>query len=177
MSTMSMIDLTACTEPSSPAADILSGIQHWEHWDTITQVAHKEYALSSEQVSLVLPEYQRFLGLIAAGYSPLGMYSEAVDQLWHAHLLCTRLYASFCEQFFGRFIHHTPTLEQNIESDAPSAPCTYRCLSICKTPAPSCKEEEGAPTTLVAFVNAYEHFYGMRPPAIWNLPSPEGRAG
>jgi hypothetical protein len=40
-----------------------------------------------------------------AGLAP----SEQVDAGWHAFLLHTREYATFCEQVAGRFIHHRPT--------------------------------------------------------------------
>ncbi|MCM3920728.1 hypothetical protein ND748_03430 [Frankia sp. AiPs1] len=35
--------------------------------------------------------------------------STAVDAGWHAFLLHTRDYASFCARVAGRFIHHEPT--------------------------------------------------------------------
>lgn len=38
----------------------------------------------------------------------VAMPSQAVDVLWHAFLLYTREYQKFCQQAFGRFLHHTP---------------------------------------------------------------------
>lgn len=34
--------------------------------------------------------------------------SPLVDDFWHAFLLHTKAYAEFCEQRFGRFLHHQP---------------------------------------------------------------------
>ena len=37
---------------------------------------------------------------------------EAIDRLWHAFVLNTKLYRRFCDRFFGRFIDHDP-LDRN----------------------------------------------------------------
>ena len=34
--------------------------------------------------------------------------SRIVDEFWHAHILHTREYSSFCEDFIGAFMHHVP---------------------------------------------------------------------
>jgi hypothetical protein len=36
------------------------------------------------------------------------MPSRAVDTEWHEFILMTRNYESFCQQAFGRFLHHVP---------------------------------------------------------------------
>ncbi len=33
---------------------------------------------------------------------------EAIDRLWHAFVLNTKLYWRFCDRFFGRYIDHDP---------------------------------------------------------------------
>lgn len=38
-----------------------------------------------------------------------------IDDMWHTFILFTKDYMSFCENFFGNYIHHIPTTE----SDAP----------------------------------------------------------
>ncbi len=39
----------------------------------------------------------------------------AIDEMWHAFILCTREYADFCHWAFGKFIHHVPnTAHENI---------------------------------------------------------------
>jgi len=37
---------------------------------------------------------------------------EIIDTMWHAHILSTRDYAAFCDERFGRFIHHERGDEQ-----------------------------------------------------------------
>lgn len=36
----------------------------------------------------------------------IGMPSRAVDEAWHRLILCTERYASFCDDAYGRFLHH-----------------------------------------------------------------------
>ena len=31
-----------------------------------------------------------------------------VDHMWHCFILCTKEYEEFCQEFFGKFMHHTP---------------------------------------------------------------------
>jgi hypothetical protein len=38
----------------------------------------------------------------------VAMPSKAVDLAWHAFIVDTRAYASWCERAFGRFLHHMP---------------------------------------------------------------------
>ena len=43
--------------------------------------------------------------------------SRALDEVWHNFLLHTRDYQDFCQDHFGRMIHHKPTIVSN-EADA-----------------------------------------------------------
>ena len=36
------------------------------------------------------------------------MPSHAVDEAWHGFILCTARYSAFCQQAYGRFLHHHP---------------------------------------------------------------------
>lgn len=38
----------------------------------------------------------------------IGMPSHAVDEAWHGFILCTARYSRFCEEAYGRFLHHHP---------------------------------------------------------------------
>ncbi|CAF1575811.1 unnamed protein product [Rotaria sp. Silwood1] len=38
----------------------------------------------------------------------IGEPSEMVDKAWHAHILNTPMYFSFCESIFGYYLHHIP---------------------------------------------------------------------
>lgn len=155
------------------ASAVLAPIQAWEHWNTIKLVAQKEYGMSPEEFDRYLPEYQRFLGLIRAGYAHMGMFSENVDKIWHSHVLHTTLYIPFSELLFGRIIHHVPNLEGGKQDCVSPDPCASKCLSICKTPPPSCTSEHH-PGTVGAFIEAYTSLYGEPPSSCWNLPVADG---
>ena len=51
---------------------------------------------------------QYFLTYLKSGYRSVSMPSQVVDDLWHEFILYTRTYERFCQQAFGRFMHHTP---------------------------------------------------------------------
>ncbi|MGA5464785.1 glycine-rich domain-containing protein [Mycobacterium sp. NPDC050041] len=38
----------------------------------------------------------------------IGMPSHAADEAWHGFILCTARYSAFCEEAYGRFLHHHP---------------------------------------------------------------------
>lgn len=38
----------------------------------------------------------------------VSMPSQAVDEAWHEFILFTELYQEFCQNSFGKFLHHTP---------------------------------------------------------------------
>ena len=35
-----------------------------------------------------------------------------IDEMWHAFILYTQIYADFCDTYFGRFIHHPPPISK-----------------------------------------------------------------
>lgn len=51
---------------------------------------------------------QFFLAYLLSGGKPVAMPSQVADDLWHEFILSTRAYQAFCEDAFGRFLHHTP---------------------------------------------------------------------
>ncbi|MGU3588341.1 glycine-rich domain-containing protein [Methylobacterium brachiatum] len=64
-------------------------------------------AVDGHAASEAILEYLRFAYLAWA--SPTGSTpSKAVDEVWHAHLLFTRSYESFCLDTRGHHLHHEP---------------------------------------------------------------------
>lgn len=49
-----------------------------------------------------------FLTYLHAGFAPVAMPSRVADELWHEFILYTRDYQRFCQEAFGRFLHHSP---------------------------------------------------------------------
>ncbi len=66
----------------------------------------------------VILEYKRFIYLAAkyGGVAP----SDAVDQVWHQHILYTRDYRNFCMAYFGKFIQHNPDRTKGQSNDSAS---------------------------------------------------------
>ena len=57
----------------------------------------------------VTREYKRFVALAVVAGHPVSP-SEAVDQVWHLHLLYTRSYwQDLCREVLGTDLHHFPT--------------------------------------------------------------------
>jgi len=63
--------------------------------------------VADARVAIVLTEVIRFLNLIAFSEQVLSP-SPFVDRAWHEFILCTRSYWRFCQETFGRMIHHSP---------------------------------------------------------------------
>ncbi len=69
----------------------------------------KRPELDSAQLDLAwqaLRDYFRIC--LRAGKRRVPMPSQLADDAWHALILDTRRYAQFCNQAFGRFLHHLP---------------------------------------------------------------------
>ncbi len=58
------------------------------------------------QVELGLRQF--FLAWLTCGTNFIAMPSQVVDDLWHEFILATRAYEQFCQQAFGKFLHHSP---------------------------------------------------------------------
>ncbi len=63
--------------------------------------------MTQEAFQTFLPEYIKFMALQVA-YKDVGMLSDGVDQLWHAHMLITRRYEAFCQRYLGFVLGHLP---------------------------------------------------------------------
>jgi hypothetical protein len=68
----------------------------------------REARVPPEWIDAAILEFRRYVGLRVLGHAELGMYSAAVDEVWHTTLLHTALYADMCDQVLGRFLHHRP---------------------------------------------------------------------
>jgi hypothetical protein len=53
---------------------------------------------------------QFFLAHLKSGRQFVSMPSQVADDLWHEFILYTKNYQQFCQQAFGRFLHHTPAV-------------------------------------------------------------------
>ena len=75
--------------------------------------------LSDKDCPLVAQALRQFFQTyLHGGRRPVSMPSRVVDDLWHAFILHTRTYQQFCNQTFGRFLHHTPAVVLGAQRDA-----------------------------------------------------------
>lgn len=65
---------------------------------------------SAARVNKAVEEYRRFMYLIVNdSVGSKSVPSKEVDEVWHAHILHTALYAKHCRIIGDHFIHHQPS--------------------------------------------------------------------
>jgi hypothetical protein len=77
---------------------------------TIVERIAAEHGLSKETAQRQFSGALQFLELVASGEEGL-VPSAAIDRAWHAFILHTEQYTSYCQENFGRYIHHRPSVE------------------------------------------------------------------
>ncbi len=97
--------------PTILAGDYESGLferlMAYEHPELILRLEQK-LEISAEKALSLFEDTKRFLYL--CGAFPDGRWgpSQSIDRGWHEFIVYTRDYIKFCEDFFGRYIHHCP---------------------------------------------------------------------
>jgi uncharacterized protein (TIGR04222 family) len=77
---------------------------------TFAQRLAKENGWAAAFADRAIEEYRRFAFLAVVAGHPVSP-SDAVDQVWHLHLLYTRPYwQRFCSDALGHALHHEPTV-------------------------------------------------------------------
>ena len=76
-----------------------------------SQVFEEQY------LSSLLVEYLRFINIKKSRPTMNYQPSELVDAMWHAHIICTKIYHTFCDRCNnGEYIHHTPDNRNNTQT-------------------------------------------------------------
>jgi uncharacterized protein (TIGR02265 family) len=86
--------------------DLLASVMAYEHLELVERYKRK-LDLSQDEAETLFADTKRYLYLVhiaGRGLAP----TPALDAGWHEFLMYTRDYQAFCNQFFGRFIHHVP---------------------------------------------------------------------
>ncbi|MBI2572473.1 hypothetical protein HYV86_01325 [Candidatus Woesearchaeota archaeon] len=68
---------------------------------------------NEEECNLLFIEFKKYVALLTISQQSLGMVSTKVDNVWHEFILFTREYMKFCDQFYGKYIHHQPYTSSN----------------------------------------------------------------
>merc|ERR1719487_2556308 len=89
-------------------------------WIFLRDRVVEEHDWSPEKAEAAIFEYLRFLRLLAEAPHMELVASEAVDLVWHEHLLDTTNYAEDCQRLFGRFLHHRRARTQAEFADIPN---------------------------------------------------------
>lgn len=100
---------------------------------TVFTALRQEHAQLSEKDCFLIARALRtfFLVYLRAETQMVAMPSKAADALWHAFILDTRAYAAFCNQAFGRFLHHLPAEQMQRHTQASEAMrCTWRLACL-----------------------------------------------
>lgn len=167
-------------EQKRTITQVMDAIEQWPYWSEIKAVAWKEYRIKPKKFDALLPEYQRFLGLIMVGYGPVGMFSVPIDKMWHSQVLCSHLWADLCLGIHGRMINHVAQIPED-GAHQKGAICTT-CVSCrgCNTKCKNCQGSDvlskGRVETAQAFAAVYQAEFGHKPPKIWNLKCAEACA-
>ncbi|RJQ14558.1 hypothetical protein C4553_00590 [Candidatus Parcubacteria bacterium] len=93
----------------------LERVMAFQHPGLIARLQVKLNLNQEEAVSL-FEDMKRFLFLCGAEDRPLAP-PELIDEAWHNFILFTKDYARFCQEQFGKFIHHLPLAPGNRASD------------------------------------------------------------
>ena len=68
----------------------------------------------SDEVPNALCEVLRFMFLVVHSEAGQLTPSRRVDLAWHEFILCTKAYQDFCNEHFGKMIHHFPGGPQEV---------------------------------------------------------------
>ncbi|MGH3943678.1 MAG: glycine-rich domain-containing protein [Pseudonocardiaceae bacterium] len=87
----------------------------------------KDWHMKRDLAERIMDQTLGFLRLLAEDpdqtYSP----SAQVDIGWHVFILHTRAYTAFCDELAGRYLHHTPYNEDEVDvaktDCGPCGPC------------------------------------------------------
>ena len=89
------------------------------------QVAKDLPSASPQQLQSGVEQLVRFYTLCMTAPGRRYAVSDKVDPYWHAHVLHSRRYSSFCSRVFGRYLHHEP-LHRDDELAVANANAIYR---------------------------------------------------
>ncbi len=100
----------------------------------IKALMHQHHAeWTDERVDSAILWYRRFLALNAMYPGEPIISTQDVDDVWHTHVLHTKLYFQHCAQVFGYYLHHGPVIRDGRESMAPYAVAFVETLKLCDT--------------------------------------------
>lgn len=103
---------TFATQSSPDQEKVIEEIMGYQMPDVIKR-CKKDFNYTDEDMCIIEKEFKRFMVMsVLLEDKGIGMYSKDIDNLWHSFILFTKEYATFCDRFNGKFIHHVPETEE-----------------------------------------------------------------
>lgn len=96
------------TQCRGVAVELFERCRHYAPVAVLETMA-RELGISVAEARAQLLEVKRFMCLCASSPGERLATSRRLDEAWHCFILNTALYASFCDEFLGTFVHHRPT--------------------------------------------------------------------
>ncbi len=104
---------------------ILNNVIKFTNQNIVNRFSKENPDISLEDCQKIFIETLKWLWLCNESYYDnankmhLFIYDDSliIDKMWHNFILFTKEYHSFCHEYFGRFIHHSPNSD---ESDNPN---------------------------------------------------------
>lgn len=87
--------------------DRLQAVAGYQHRGLIERF-QKKLGMSESEAKQLFDDTKLFLLLCAENPKQHFVPTQKIDDGWHNFILYTRDYASFCDNYFGRFLHHQP---------------------------------------------------------------------
>jgi hypothetical protein len=85
---------------------LLANVLGYKHPELVNRFQHA-LNITQPEAEQLFEDVKKYLFLAVITGERLAP-TDAIDLGWHEFLLYTRDYASFCNRFFGAFVHHTP---------------------------------------------------------------------
>ncbi len=108
--------MTALIENCPSEGTKLAVVMGYEHPWLVKRLQEK-LSLTPEAAQSLFDDTKRFLYLCGVSPRRRLVPSPAIDDGWHHFLMFTEDYQSFCQTYFGRFIHHRPRRFDDPPSD------------------------------------------------------------
>lgn len=90
-------------------------ISLWNFEKVRSKLLYDNYSL--EMAEKCIEEYKKFMSIACCQKEAEFGMSGPVDDVWHAHILDTIDYMSFCIEFAGEYLHHVPATSKDNNAD------------------------------------------------------------
>lgn len=80
----------------------------------------KKLDLDIQKIQELSLEYKKFLYLAKMNPGVSLVPGKLVDEVWHDHILHTKQYAEDCQRILGKYMHHSPSTNEDGENINPT---------------------------------------------------------